>query len=125
MDVRAAVRELAGTGLKVGVVGYFGGTIAWLAATQIDGVAAAVGYYGASVADAAGEQPRCPVCSTSADGRLDPQGALGEGARASPQLPVHVYPAGHGFNCDERGSYHPERPARARRTIAFFRQHLG
>jgi carboxymethylenebutenolidase len=38
-DVRTAVKEAAKSGLKVGVVGYcFGGTMAWLAATRIDGV---------------------------------------------------------------------------------------
>ena len=37
-DVRAAVQALRAEGLKVGVVGYcFGGTLAWLAATRIDG----------------------------------------------------------------------------------------
>src|SRR5581483_6387641 len=46
-DVRAAVRALQAEGLKVGVVGYcMGGSLAWLAATRIDGLAAAVGYYG-------------------------------------------------------------------------------
>ena len=25
---------------------------------------------------------------------------------AQPTVPMHIYPAGHGFNCDERGSYH-------------------
>ena len=54
MDVRAAVAELRNTGLRVGVVGYcMGGTMAWLAATRIDGVAAAVGYYGGGIADTA------------------------------------------------------------------------
>jgi carboxymethylenebutenolidase len=28
--------------------------------------------------------------------------------KAQPQLPVYVYPAGHGFNCDERRDYDPE-----------------
>ena len=42
-DIRAAVRSLAAEGLKVGVVGYcLGGTLAWLAATRIDGVSCAV-----------------------------------------------------------------------------------
>jgi len=61
-DVRAAVKALAAERLKVGVVGYcFGGTLAWLAATRIDGVACAVGYYGGGIADTAAEKPRCPV----------------------------------------------------------------
>ena len=62
MDTRAAVKELKKTYAKVGVVGYcFGGTMAWLAATRIDGVSAAIAYYGGGVADAAAEKPKCPV----------------------------------------------------------------
>ena len=46
-DIRAAVQSLRAEGLKVCVVGYcLGGTLAWLAATRIDGVACAVSYYG-------------------------------------------------------------------------------
>src|SRR5688500_14568063 len=62
MDTRAAVEELKKTGHKIGVVGYcMGGSVAWLAATRIPGVSAAVGYYGGAVAEFANEQPRCPV----------------------------------------------------------------
>src|SRR5499425_3595482 len=61
-DVRAAVGALKAEGLKVGVVGYcLGGTLAWLAATRIDGVAAAVCYYGGGIAASASERPKCPV----------------------------------------------------------------
>src|SRR3989304_4214784 len=61
-DVRAAVTALAAAGLKVGVVGYcMGGSRAWLAATRIDGLRAAVGYYGGAIAEHAAERPRCPV----------------------------------------------------------------
>ena len=127
-DVRAAVRELAKAGAKVGVVGYcFGGTIAWLAATRIDGVAAAVGYYGGGVADAAQEKPRCPVLLHFGETDASIPKEHWEKVRATqPGVPVHVYPAGHGFNCDERGSYHAESARLAReRTLAFFRQHVG
>ena len=46
---------------------------------------------------------------------------------AHPKLPVHIYAgAGHGFSCDERGSFHKASHEQAReRTIAFFREHLG
>jgi carboxymethylenebutenolidase len=127
-DVRAAVRELAKASAKVGVVGYcFGGTIAWLAATRIDGVAAAVGYYGGGVADAAQEKPRCPVMLHFGETDASIPKEHWEKVRAHhPGVPVHVYPAGHGFNCDERGSYHAESARLAReRTLAFFRQHVG
>jgi carboxymethylenebutenolidase len=40
---------------------------------------------------------------------------------------MHVYRgAGHGFSCDERGSFHQASHTVAReRTIAFLRQHVG
>jgi len=44
---------------------------------------------------------------------------------AHPNLPMHVYPAGHGFNCDERGSYHEPSATLARtRTLDFLKQYL-
>jgi carboxymethylenebutenolidase len=127
-DVRAAVRELARSGSKVGVVGYcFGGTMAWLAGTRIDGVAAAVGYYGGGIADTAQETPRCPVMLHFGETDASIPKEHWERIRAhQPSLPLHVYPAGHGFNCDERGSYDAASARLAReRTIAFLRQHVG
>jgi carboxymethylenebutenolidase len=45
---------------------------------------------------------------------------------AFPDVPVYTYPAGHGFNCDARGSYHAESARLAReRTLALFRTHVG
>jgi carboxymethylenebutenolidase len=127
-DVRAAVRELGRSGLRVGVVGYcWGGTMAWLAATRIEGLSAAVGYYGGGIADTAEEQPRCPVMLHFGETDASiPKEHYEKVRRLHPALPVHVYPAGHGFSCDERGSYE-ERSARLarERTLAFFRQHLG
>jgi carboxymethylenebutenolidase len=128
MDVRAAAHELAKSGRKVGVVGYcFGGTMAWLAATRIDGLAAAVGYYGGGVAEAAAEQPRCPVMLHF--GETDhaiPPDHWATVRSHHPKVPLHTYPAGHGFNCDERGSYHAESAKLAReRTLTFLRQHVG
>jgi carboxymethylenebutenolidase len=127
-DVRAAVRELARAGLRVGVVGYcWGGTMAWLAATRIDGLAAAVGYYGGGIADTAGEAPRCPVMLHFGETDASiPKEHYEKVQRLHPALPVHVYPAGHGFSCDARASYHEPSARLAReRTLAFFRQNIG
>jgi carboxymethylenebutenolidase len=127
-DVRAAVRELSRSGARVGVVGYcWGGTLAWLAATRIDGVAAAVGYYGGGIADAAGEQPACPVLLHFGETDASIPKEHYETVRLRhPSLPVHVYPAGHGFNCDERASYDAESARLAReRTLTFLREHIG
>ena len=47
-DLQAAVEDLSRHG-KVGVVGYcFGGLLTWLAACELDGVACASAYYGAT-----------------------------------------------------------------------------
>ena len=127
-DIAAAVTELQKTGLKVGVVGYcFGGTMAWLAATRIPGVAAAASFYGGGVADAAAEQPRCPVIFHF--GETDASIPKDHWDRIKAQhakIPMHIYPAGHGFSCDERGSFHEPSARQARqRTIDFFREHVG
>ena len=128
LDVRAAVRELGRTGLRVGVVGYcMGGTMAWLAATRIDGLAAAVGYYGGGIADTATEESRCPVLLHfgETDASIPPEHWQRIRA-AHPALPLHVYPAGHGFSCDERASFHqPSHQLARERTLAFFREHVG
>jgi carboxymethylenebutenolidase len=127
-DVRAAVKELTKTGLKLGVVGYcMGGTIAWLAATRIDSLAAAVGYYGGGIGDTATEQPRCPVILHfgETDTSIPPE-HWAKVRAAHPKLPLYTYPAGHGFSCDERASFHePSHKLARERTIAFFRQHVG
>jgi carboxymethylenebutenolidase len=129
MDVKATVKELQKAGLKVGVVGYcFGGTIAWLSATRVDGVSAAVGYYGGGVADAAEEKPKSPVMLHFGETDASiPKEAYEKVMRLHPTVPTFIYAgAGHGFVCDERGSYHAESAKVAReRTNDFFRKHLG
>jgi len=128
MDTRAAVKELQKTGLKVGVVGYcMGGTIAWLAATRIDGVAAAASYYGGGIGDTATEQPRYPVMLHFGETDASiPKEHWDKIKAAHPNLPMHVYPAaGHGFSCDERGSFHEPSARLAReRTLEFFKKHV-
>ena len=115
-------------GWRVGGVGYGrGGSLAWLAATRIDGIRAAVGYYGGAIAENAQEPPRCPVLLHwgETDQSIPPEHRQ-KVAAAHPGIPMHVYPAGHGFNCDERASYDEPSARLARtRTLEFFRRHLG
>jgi len=125
-DTAAAVEALAEAG-KVAVVGYcWGGSIAWLAACRLP-VAAAVGYYGGQIRELSGETPRCPVMlhfgEQDAAIPLDDVEAV---RSRHPEVPIHLYPAGHGFNCDLRASYHAESAALAReRSLAFLAQHLS
>ncbi|HEY2457857.1 MAG TPA: dienelactone hydrolase family protein [Candidatus Acidoferrum sp.] len=128
-DVAAAVTQagIACPGMKVGVVGYcFGGTLAWLAATRL-GPAAAVGYYGGQISQFAGETPRCPVMLHfgSKDAHI-PAEDVEKIRRSHPGLPIYLYDAGHGFNCDQRQSYEPKSAALARqRSLEFFSEHLA
>lgn len=126
-DVAAAAEVLAGEGLRVGVVGYcWGGTISFLAATRLD-VRAAVVYYGGQILPWKDEKARCPMLMHF--GRHDEGIPLSDVERiraAHPEAAIHLYDAGHGFNCDRRGSYDEASANLARRrTLDFFDAHLG
>jgi carboxymethylenebutenolidase len=45
--------------------------------------------------------------------------------QAHPEIPLFVYDAGHGFNCDQRKDFEPVSAGIARqRTLEFFGKHL-
>ncbi len=125
-DVAAAI-EAAKQGGNVGVVGYcWGGTLAYAAAARLPGVTAAVGYYGGGIAGMAAERPRAPLMLHF--GERDKHIPLSDVERiraAQPEVPVFVYAAEHGFNCDERESYDAAAAAEAElRTMEFFAAEL-
>jgi carboxymethylenebutenolidase len=128
LDVAASIshaKRLA-AGVKVGVVGYcLGGTLAWLAATRHH-PDAAVGYYGGRISQYAAETPRCPLMlHFGAKDAHIPSSEIDVIRQAHPDVPVFVYEAGHGFNCDQRQAYEPTSAALARqRTLDFLRKHL-
>jgi len=128
LDVQAAVAE-AKKGGKVGIVGYcYGGTVSWVAAARLSGLACAVPYYGGGMPGFIGEKPKCPTMCNFGEADQSPTLAQAkEIAAAHPSITAHFYPgAGHGFNCDQRGSWNAEAAKLARsRTIEFFRKHLG
>jgi carboxymethylenebutenolidase len=126
-DIAAARDFLKGAG-KVGVIGYcWGGFLAWVSATRLSGFDAAVSYYGGGIGSVAEERPKCPVLMHF--GEKDHAIPLSDVEKVRASHPtgveIHVYPAGHGFNCDERASYDAGSARIAReRTLAFFVAHL-
>ena len=126
-DVSAAADAVEAVG-KVAVVGYcYGGSVAWLAATRPD-FAAVVSYYGGNVAEFAEEQPKCPVILHIGDqDKAIDAGKIETIKNAQPDIPLYIYEgAGHGFNCEQRGSYDEEATKVARgRTLAFLAEHIG
>jgi carboxymethylenebutenolidase len=126
-DVAAAAAYAAGaTGKKVGVIGYcYGGTIAWLAATRLG--LPAVGYYGGQIARFAAEKLCAPVLLHF--GKRDahiPAEEVEKIHAAHPEVEIYWYDAGHGFNCDARGSYNKEEAKVAReRSLSFLKKQLS
>lgn len=126
-DIAAARVVAAGAG-NVGVIGYcWGGLLAWLAAARLPGLACAISYYGGGMPDAIGDAPRVPVLAHFGEqDAMIPLAGVQALAAAHPTATVHLYPAGHGFNCDQRGSYDAAAAARAReRTLEFLREKVG
>ncbi|HVB49599.1 MAG TPA: dienelactone hydrolase family protein [Burkholderiales bacterium] len=127
LDAKAAIDAAKPAG-KVGIVGYcWGGTVAWVAAARLSGLACAAPYYGGAIPNFISEQPKCPVMFHF--GEQDHSITLEQAkkvAAAHPGATTHYYPAGHGFNCDQRGSYDAASAKLAReRTVQFLRTHLG
>lgn len=126
------LRGNAGCNGRVGSVGYcFGGLLSALLAGSDPELRAAAIYYGHAPAPAAIRTARCPIMGFyGADDVRVTSGvpALEQTLReAGVPFEAHVYPgAPHAFFNDTRPSYRPEAAADAwRRTIAFFREHLG
>jgi len=118
LDIKAAAAQLSG---GIAIVGYcWGGTLAWLAATRLSGIACAVCYYGGGIHEFREEHPRCPVMMHfGEEDAAIPMEHVEDIQELQFESPIFTYPkAGHGFNCDMRASYHPESAATAyQRTI--------
>lgn len=127
LDIAAAVRAGATAG-KVGIVGFcWGGYLAWMAAAKMRGLACATVYYGGGVLDHADAVLHCPVMGHfgERDAMIPVDGVRKLAAKHSDQQ-IFIYPAEHGFNCDQRRSYDAASAKLAReRTLEFLRQHLG
>jgi carboxymethylenebutenolidase len=127
-DVAASIKQARQqwSSLKVGVVGFcLGGSLAWLAATRLK-PDAAVGYYGGRIAQSANETPRCPVMLHfgAKDAHISTKD-IDTIRQAHPEIPIFLYDAGHGFNCDQRKDYEPHSANLARqRTLEFFEKNL-
>ena len=123
-----AVAAAAIGGKPTGIIGYcWGGTLVWHAASQTDLFKAGVGWYGGGIPAAKDATLNCPVQLHF--GETD-HGIPLEGVeavrRAHPEVELFVYTgAGHGFGCDQRGSYDAAAYAKAQeRSLTFLRATL-
>ena len=128
-DVQAAINHAAQAG-KVGIVGFcWGGLLTWRAACTLDGLSAAVPYYGGGMTtpDEVARRPKVPVMAHFGDqDRWITMESVEAFRKAHPEVEVHVYHANHGFNCDQRASWdEPSAQLARERTLAFFARHLA
>ena len=129
-DIQATIdyAALASQG-KVGVVGFcWGGLLTWRAACELQGIAAAVPYYGGGMTQTIeiARTPQCPVLThfASHDQSIPMEGVTAFG-QAHPEVDLHLYDASHGFNCDHRAAYNADAAAlAAQRTQVFFKRLL-
>jgi carboxymethylenebutenolidase len=125
-DTAATIDAVKAAG-PAGIVGYcMGGTVSFLAAAKLDGLSAAICYYGGMIAKNADEKPKVPTQMHF--GEKDehiPMTDVDLIRKKRPECEIYVYPAGHGFSCDERGSYdEPSAKLAMERTLAWFSKTL-
>ena len=126
LDLQAAIDSVQAP-RGAAVLGYcWGGTLAFLAATRLQRVACAIGYYGAQTVPFAHEKPRVPVLFHF--GTMDPRISKADRdtiRRHNPEIETHLFPADHGFNCDHRKEWHaPSADKALGLTLDFMRRHM-
>jgi carboxymethylenebutenolidase len=125
MDTEAAIDALKKEG-AVAVMGFcLGGSVSWIAATKLGGLAAAVCYYGGQIMQHIDKKPRCPVqMHFGGQDTHIPMSDVEVMKQKQPQAEIYVYQhAGHGFHCDERGSYdQPSSRIAWERTLGFLKR---
>ena len=132
MDINAAIEVGSGeTNRKVAVVGYcWGGSLAYLAACESN-VNCAVGYYGGQILKILDAKPKlqvqAPVMLHFGENDTGiPLTDVDQIKSKHPDVPVHLYDAGHGFNCDQRASFsEPAAKLALERTLEFFSKHMA
>lgn len=124
IDIVAAAA--ARLGERTGAVGFcWGGSVALLANSRLG--LPATSYYGARSVPFLDEPLRAPMQFHfgARDASIPPADVALHRSK-HPDAEVHVYDAGHGFNCDRRADYDADAAALAwSRTVRFLREALA
>ena len=120
LDLSACINVVRHSG-RVSILGFcWGGTLAYIAACELP-VFCAISYYGGQIKDHLDKSPKRPVLYHF--GEKDPHIPMSDVDKiraADPNGIFHLYPADHGFNCDERATYDAPSATLARqRTLQF------
>jgi carboxymethylenebutenolidase len=127
-DVQAAIDDAKKSG-PTAVIGFcLGGSLAFLAAAKLNGLSAAIGYYGGQIVKNADENPKVPtqLHFGEKDASIPTSDLDIIKQKRGGDCEIYVYPgAQHGFHCDERGSYDEAASKLAwQRSMAFLDKNL-
>ncbi len=127
-DVQAAIDDAKKSG-PAAIIGFcLGGSVAFLAAARLNGLSAAIGYYGGQIAKNADEKPKVPtqLHFGEQDAGIPMSDVETIKQKRGGDCDIYVYAdAQHGFSCDERGSYNEAAAKLAwQRSMAFLQAHL-
>jgi carboxymethylenebutenolidase len=127
-DTQAAIDEAKKYG-PAAIAGFcMGGTIAFLAGAKLNGLSAAIGFYGGQIVKNADEKPKVPtqLHFGEKDASIPMSDVEIIKQKRGGDCEIYVYAdAQHGFNCEERGSYNEAAAMLARdRARAFLQKHL-
>jgi carboxymethylenebutenolidase len=119
-DVQAAIDALPKPCFITGFC--YGGAISWLAAARCTGLNAASCFYGRLIADMLDEAPKIPVMlHYGAHDAGIPMDNVERVRAATPQSPLYLYDAGHGFCRAGSDDFHaPSRDLAVSRTLDWF-----
>jgi len=127
LDIQACVDLLKQDG-PVSITGFcYGGSLTWMAAARVEGLASAVGYYGRLIPEHLDKQPRCPVVLHFGERDASIPLENVEKIRSShPEVDIHIFDAEHGFCSDRPANYSTDAKASALAlTLAHFDAHMS
>ncbi len=92
----------------------------------MDGLACSIGYYGGGITGAGQQKRKIPtLLHFGVEDRMIPYDGVIQFRATRPDVTVYSYPAGHGFNFEERDSYNEEAAQRAKdRTMFMISQYV-
>jgi carboxymethylenebutenolidase len=127
-DVQAAIDDAKKSG-PTAIIGFcLGGSLAFLAAAKLNGLSAAIGYYGGQIVKNADEKPKVPtqLHFGEKDASIPMSDVEIIKQKRGGDCEIYVYAgAQHGFHCDERGSYDEASSKLAwQRSMAFLDKNL-
>ena len=125
-DLAASINVVRHAG-RVALIGFcWGGTMTWIGARTLP-IACAVGYYVSRIGENLDGVPAVPMMFHFGERDIHiPLSDVEKARQLFPRGIFHIYPADHGFNCDERASYDAPSAALAwERTQEFLAQNVG